>query len=975
MSSSTPRASVAVLGPLSVTGPGGPVRLRPAQARVLAILLLEPDAELSRDVLIDRMWGESAPATAVTSLQVHVSAIRRVLPELVVTTPRGYRVSIERRGLDRAQFEVLGERASAAARSGDWPAALQSTARALRLWRGTPYEELRHDDYATLEINRLSERRLNLLELRARALLELGRTDEAIVRLRELVRHHPLREPLWEQLMLALYRAGRRAEALRVYQDLRQTLAEELDVEPGQSLRQLEERMLAGDPHLGLTATGQAVGNLPTTQTSFVGREDDVQRLVGLLSAERLVTIVGGPGMGKTRLAVETGHALVDAKPGGVWFASLAEARNPLEVVGRIVGATGLREHARSVGEVVRRLAQRPALLILDNCEHQLETCAEFVRQALAAGGELGFLLTSRRPLGVPGEQLWHVAPLPSPTDDAAETLQPASASAAVRLFVDRARAVDRGFSLSSQTAHAVAELCRRAEGIPLVLELAARWIQALGLDDIAEMLQSEPPGSPAGEVDHHRSLAAAIEWSMALLPPEDRRLFILTALFNGRFALDDIRAVCAPGQDRRRLARAVAGLVEASLVVVERQPDGTALYRMLAPIRDFARTRFSETVDWSAAREWLAAHYLAKPYADGGDPLRQVVDLEEIDRDIDNIRQAVEIGVELGRADEVARLLVRTEGYWLNRYLVAERSHWLRRALEQIGDPLSRAHALRSLGSSAQVLGELDRSLAYFEQALPIFRQLDDRHGLAHGLLSLSGLLAMRGAWAEGVAAAQEAGRIAAELDSTSGKAIAAYYVGENHAYAGDLAAAIPQLREAARLFEEAGELGRASYALSTLTKVAALAGDEQVARQYAPLAMALAEESKSVYRRVRALGSVGLVEARFGDADTARHILLETHALMEPYELDDLFLVLLPAAFLLRRCERWQLLTEVLDSCEAAIAESGSGYPEPWRAVVEMLRRDAILAASSANGPPPPVSTRRLELVTADVLNELAS
>ena len=952
---------VEVLGPLRVLEAGIAMRLRPAQRRLLSVLLLEAGMELDRDVLIDRMWGEAAPATASTALQVHVSGLRRAAPGLVLTTALGYAVELDGLLFDRTEFDESVDRAAARADEARWMAAIDALDAGLRLWRGVPFAELGDDDFSAPEINRLSERRLALLELRARALLALERHEEASQLLRGLVAAHPLRESVWEKLMLALDGSGRRADALRAFQEVRRILAEDLAIEPAPSLQELNERILAGDPHPGRPVTVTSGPALPSVSTSFVGREDDLQTIGGLLAGERIVTIVGGPGMGKTRLAVEIASALADRYPAGVWFASLAAARTPPEIIGAIVAATGLRDHRRTVGDVARRLAGRPGLLILDNCEHQLECCSEFVGQSLAVGTALTFLATSRRPLGVDGEKLWPIHPLAPPVEQRATpsgtaVWAPVAASPAVQLFVDRARGVDRSFRLTDQTAPAVAELCRRAEGIPLVLELAARWVQALGLDDITDMLGSEPPGSPAGELDHHRSLAAAIEWSMTLLPPEDRRLFILSALFSGSFGLDDVQAVCAPHQERRRLARAVAGLAEASLIIVERQPDGKARYRMLGPIREVARSRLADSVDWSAARGRLATHYLSKPYVEGDDPLRQVVDLARIDTDIDNLRQAFGIGLEMGRAEDVALNLVRLEGYWLNRYLVTERGDWLGRVLEQVSEPVTRAHVLRCLGSGAQVLSDLDASLDYFQQALPAFRQSSDRPGLAQCLLSLSGLLAMRGEWPGGLAAAHEAGQIASEVGSMSGLAVAAYYVGENLAYGGDLRGGAAQLEEAARLFQNAGEVGRAAYALSTLTSVLALGGEAELGNRVAPRALALAEQSQSVYRRVRALGAAGLLEARYGDPQIAGRLLVETHDLMEPYELDDVFIFLLPSAFLVRRWKGWELLAEMLAGAEMAIARSRVGYPEPWREVVQELRRElaavrgAVTAGASA-------------------------
>jgi len=968
--------SLGVLGSLEVVGQRGPAPLRPAQRRLLAILLLDAENEVARELLLDRMWGEAPPATAAASLHVHVSGLRRAVPGLITTTPAGYRVELDGRRYDRIEFDELVRRANGSARAGSWPAALDAASRALRRWRGLPFADLSSDEFAAPEINRLTERRIDMLELRARALLAGGRTDEAIGQLHELVLQHPLREPLWEQLMQALYRSGRRAEALRAFQRMRQVLAEELDVEPGVALRELGERMLADEPALGVPESAPGIGHLPVTATSFVGREADVQQLSGLLRGRRSVTIVGGPGYGKTRLAVETGHLLAADHPAGVWFASLADARKPIDVAGAIATATDLRDHVRSLDHVVKRLAHRPALLILDNCEHLLETCAGFVAQVIASGGAMKVLATSRRPLGFEGEQTWRIEPLAPPGREVgvAGPASPASRSPAVQLFVDRARAADRSFQLTAETAPALAELCRRAEGIPLALELAARWVPALGLDDIGEVLAGEPPGTGRGGLDHHRSLTAAIEWSLALLSPEDRRLFVRTAIFNGRFALDDIRAVCAPEQERRRLAHAVAGLANASLIGVERQPDGAALYRLPGPIREFADRELAATAALSATRDRFVSHYLARVYKDLDEPLQHVVDLERVDRDIDNLRAAFEMGLEMGRADDVARLLVQLDGYMLNRYLLTERRPWLERAAQACTDPLTRAHALRSLGSGAQATFEPDESLQYFRQALLLFRELDDRLGLAHCLLSLSGAHAMRGAWAEGISAAEEARAIVSDLGSATGLAVAVYYIGENQAYGGDIESGLARLEEAAQLYENAGQPGRAAYALSTLISVAVAAGEEGIARRSVARALTLADGSNSMFQRLRARSSSALIEARYGDTETARQMLREVHELIEPGEPDGVVQLLLPAVFLLRRMGRLGLALEVVAASEAALAVAGVALPTPWRDAVDSWTREARPARGSRPARPGRTPSRGVEQVTADLLEELA-
>ncbi len=335
-----PSRAFNVLGPLQVVTDGRAVRLPPAHRRLLSILCLEPFMEAERDVIVARLWGDAQPSTARTALQVHVSTLRRAVPWLVASVPTGYRLALDGVAHDRADFEVAARRVAEESAAGEWGVALAHARRALALWRGTPYIDLPDDEVARAEADRLMEVRASIVEHEGRALVALGRLDEAVGALRSYVRQDPLREPAWGQLMLSLYRSGRTAEALRTYEDLRRILGEELGVEPGPDLRLLGEQIRFHDPVLGDPPGRGGHEGLPSAATSFVGRERDLGSLEGLISADALVTITGGPGVGKTRLAVEVGRMVAERRSCPVWFASLADARSPQDVTSAIATAT-----------------------------------------------------------------------------------------------------------------------------------------------------------------------------------------------------------------------------------------------------------------------------------------------------------------------------------------------------------------------------------------------------------------------------------------------------------------------------------------------------------------------------------------------------------------------------------------------------------------------------------------------------------
>jgi predicted ATPase/DNA-binding SARP family transcriptional activator len=954
--------SVSVLGPLRVEADGVPVALRPAQRRLLAILLLNPEVALDRDTLTDRMWGDAAPATAASAIQVHLSGIRKRAPGLLTSADGGYRVDLQGWSFDRTTFERLVAEAMDERRDGRWERALRTTERAAALWRGTPYEELADDDFAVADRARLMASAEELGELRAEALMAMGRFREAVLELEDAVQRHPLREPLWEQLMLARYRSGRQAEALGAFQEVRRVLDAELGVEPGARLRELEERIAWGDESLG-EPMPSAPTNLPRVPTSFVGREDDLRAVADLLATQRVVTLVGGPGIGKSRLAIEAGHAALASHPDGVWLTSLVEARTEIDVAVAIARAVGITAQSVGLSDLASHLDGRRMLLVLDNCEHLIGPGAKVARGLSSTSVRI--LATSRRALGVRGEAVWQVGPLPPPVEGG-EDGAALRGSAAVRLFVDRARAADRGYRLTPESAPLVSALCRRADGIPLALELAAAWIPWLGLTDIEEMLTGDeaPRRGGRGRPEHHRSLRAAIEWSLALLPPGDRRLFLAASIFKGTFDLGDVVAVCTARANRRVIGAAIARLVDASLLVARHRPDGTLRYHTLVPIREFAHELRGAEEAEDVVRQRFVTHYLGKSRGQQRDPFGEVAALERVDDDLDNLREAFELGIALGRADEVARALVPLDMYWRNRYLGAEGRRWCARVLPFVTDPDARAGVLASAAVQAQVTNDLDEALRLFRDAVAAYEQLDDPIGLGRSLLALAGLHCNRGEWRAGLAAARKGRRLALSAGNESAIAVATHWIGKNLSSAGDVDRGLQALVEAARLAERTGEASRASHYASTVAFVAVLSGNEAVARGWSDAGIALARSAGSVVRLARALGASAMLEARWGDPALARDRLVEVDGMLAHHEGNEhLFEFLFPAAVLLHRCQRWPLLAEVVDAVEAEIARTPQGYGEPWRGAAAAWKEEAGAALGASAEP------RSLDAVTADV------
>jgi predicted ATPase/DNA-binding SARP family transcriptional activator len=592
-----------VLGALEVSSGDGPRTVSGRkEVAVLAYLLVHLGRAVPADELVTAVWGEDAPPSAQKSLHVRLSRLRSALGEGGAAIKRdgaGYRLEAEPDAVDAYRFERLV--ADAAGRPPT--EALETYGRALAEARGRPYADVADLDFVQAEIRRLEELRLRALEGRLRALLDLGRHADALPELERLIADEPLHEGFAMLHMLALYRAGRQVEALEAYRALARRLGE-LGLEPSVESRELERRILIQDPELDPAAASAT--NVGARLTSFVGREDELADLVARLREHRLVTVSGPGGVGKTSLALEAARALLDERSGGVWFIELAAVREAGEVPGAIaavLGVTGTGLDPRTAGgalEVLREhLRERHALLVFDNCEHLSEPVAQVAEALLAAAPGVRILATSRRALDASGEVLVDLEPFPPPNPAALEE------SAAVQLFVERARAVRPDFKLDPTTAGPVAAICARLDGLPLALELAAARVRALSVADIAARLDDRFSLLTTGR---GRTLAGVVTWSHGLLDTDERVLFRRLAVFHGPFTLRAAEAVA--GVDplgSGRVADVLAALVDRSMVAV----DGER-FRLLETLREFGRVRLADAGEAELLTARHARHFAA---------------------------------------------------------------------------------------------------------------------------------------------------------------------------------------------------------------------------------------------------------------------------------------------------------------------------------------------------------------------------
>ncbi len=736
-----------LLGSLEVVEDGRPVDLPPGAPRaVVGMLLTRPNEVVSADRLAEGLWGADLPATAPNILQGYVSRLRKVLGAgRVQTRPPGYMLTMEAEGIDAVRFARLLDEGRQARAQGDPQRAANVLAQALALWRSEPLADFTYAEWAQAEIARLAELRLTAVEESIEVRLDLGHHSQVLAELDGLVVHHPLRERLWAARILALYRAGRQADALRAYQELRTQLGEELGIDPSSQLVALEGAVLRQDASLTWRPPAGS-SRLPVMRSSFVGRDQDLRELEKLVQETGLVTVVGAGGIGKTRLAVEVARRLSGAYK-DVRLVELGPLSDPSLLVQQVAGACSVREepgHALTE-TLAAALASRRLLLVLDNCEHVLDATASLADALLRAAPELAILATSRQPLRIGGERVWHTPTLPVPPD-AATSPEAALDFDAVRLFCDRACDADERFTVNVHNVAAVAEICRRLDGIPLALELAAARISALTPAQIAVRLSDRfrlLRGGSRAAPERQQTLAAAVQWSYDLCSSSEQALFRRLSVFAGGFTLEAAETVCADDAlPREEVLDLLSALVDRSLVVVQHQGDNLR-YQMLETIRAYAEERLVDAGDDRAAGDadvsWAAsfAESMAQDLAPQVVTLRGT--LERFDLEHDNVRRALEWAAPVD-SDAVLRIVAATLPFWNMRGHIEEIRRWSEFVLTSAanGPPALRARVLQGAGGQALAQGHSERGRILLEEAGAVFRELGDERSIAYMLGAL---------------------------------------------------------------------------------------------------------------------------------------------------------------------------------------------------------------------------------------------
>ncbi|WP_131746252.1 BTAD domain-containing putative transcriptional regulator [Frankia sp. Cppng1_Ct_nod] len=926
---------VALLGPLAIADDlraGGALRPLdtggPRLRCLLALLALNADRAVGFATLANALWGDQPPNGATNALQSLVSRLRRTLREnwlptisdgtgqLVVTTTAGYRLAIDPDDVDVHRFDRLTGDGRRALTGGDPATATELLYSALDLWRGPAFVDISGVAVTASHVARFEDLRITALENLFGAELALGRQADILGDLEGLARAHPLRERLRVHWITALARLGRTADALAVFESTRQALADELGASPSPELAGIHLALLRDDPDLvcgdptsarrcavpaaPLPMSNLPMSNLPIPLTTFVGRDEELRQVTATLVSHRLVTLTGAGGSGKTRLAIESAKRLIHETVDEIRFVELASVDDPADVpeaVRNILEAPGTTGFgpaagARSTGAVPRQreadvlgrlaavLAHRRALVILDNCEHVVGAAAVVADAILAAGSQVRVLATSRERLAVTGERLVVVGPLPLPPADADPTV--ALRSPAVALLADRAAAVCPGFIVDRRTVGAVAEICRRLDGLPLAIELAAARLRALSPRQVATRLDDRFRLLTAGSrtaLPRHQTLRAVIAWSWDLLVPAERTVARRLAVCPAGAALEAAEEICSDtALPRADVLDLLTSLVDKSLVIAtgENSWDGRTdevRYRMLDTVRVFATERLAEAGEADRVRENHARYYTrlaetAEPYLRTED---QIEWIHRLDAENDNLLAALRWAVDGQHADTAVRLGAAVGWLWTMRGLHHQAATRLAPVVALQGpaslEARARAMFIHAMNRQIPIRQDGD-SAALADALLPVVRR-----AVAESDSPMLALAEpMVAAWTTDSPAAREAfGDIVAHPDPWT-RAVALFIRGSIAENAGDAAAAASDFARSLKAFRITGDRWGLHVGLRVIAEARALAGRHaeavEACRQALELAVEVGAWDDAGWTRIM----IGFQLARAGELPGAR-------------------------------------------------------------------------------------------------------
>ena len=869
------------------------------------ILVAERGRTYSRDELLEFLWPDLSPKQGLNNLHVRVSQLRQLLePRLrrgqgrksayILTIHEGYRFNPETDcWVDTEAFAHRCQRAEALQAQGRFAETIEAYEAALRLYRGDFLEEDRYEEWTIPHRERWRETLLLSLAQLAECHARLGQYARALKRCRRVLELEPLRESVYCQKMLYHFLAGERSEALQTYQACARLLKEQLQVEPASETFTLYGQILKGEiPGVkGVYplpfSPAPARHNLPQQLTSFIGRAREMLEVERLLSHSRLLTLTGVGGCGKTRLALQVVANLLAEYTNGVWWVDLAALSDPSRVPQTVASALGVREERSPplMEALMNYLQSKHLLLVLDNCEHLIEACAQLVQALLSSCPNLRILVTSREALGFAGEVVWPVPPLLLPDPQRPLPLECFTQYDAICLFLERAVYSQSQFALTQQNASAVVQVCQRLDGLPLAIELAAGKLKALSVEQVAQRLDDRFQllrGASRTALPRHQTLQAMMDWSFQLLSKAEQVLLRRLAVFAGGFSLEALEAVCpGEGLEEHEVVDLLMRLVDKSLVVVEER-GGEVRYRLLETVRQYARGKLRGSGESKTLRDRHLDFFLrlgeeAEPKLRGAE---QIPWLNQLKMEHDNLRAALEWSLEGRDTKAGLRLAKSLERFWEIHGHVSEGREWLARVLDRA--EASKATALQAMtliaaSRLASLQDDLTAMSAFCEKSLRICQALGEKRGVADSLHYLGQVaftqcdfVRARSLYEESLAIRQELGDkwdIASSLNNLGNVAL----------YQRDLAQARSFYQESLAIRRELGDKAYIAGSLNNLGLVAFYQGDYMAARLLHEESLAILRELGANHGISQSLHNLAEVAKAQGDYERATALYRE--------------------------------------------------------------------------------------------------
>jgi predicted ATPase/DNA-binding SARP family transcriptional activator/DNA-binding CsgD family transcriptional regulator len=730
----------------------GAWRLRKSAA-LIKLLALSRGYRLHREQIMEALWPDLGKSAASNNLRQALHVARRTLHHEQGSAARylalqGEQLLLCPEGSLWLDVEAF-EEATRSARRGRGPAAYRA---AIDLYAGELLPEDRYEEWAEERRRELQETYLSLLLGLASAYEERGDHGSAAEALQKILAEEPTREEAHAHLMHIHALSGRTAAALEQYERMKEVLSRELGMEPNASSKALREDISQGKypPSRGtggdlpVEVEGASRHNLPIQRTSFVGREHELIDVKRELAMTRLLTLTGGGGSGKTRLALEVAGHLVGAYPDGAWLVELAplsETRLVPQEVARILEVP--EQPGRPILDTLaENYRQKELLIILDNCEHLVDAGASLSTTLLNACPRLRILATSRQALAVTDEEIYPVPPLSFPVS--AQGIDELARHGAVRLFVERAHLKLPAFELTSENAGAVAKSCRGLGGIPLAIELAAARMDVVSVEQIAERLDRALGllrlGSGLAD-PRHRSLTAMLDWSYELLSEPERKLFARLSVFVGDWTIGAAETVGADdGIEEGEVLELFLMLVDKHLAQADPSGNREFRYGMLEPVRQYARDRLEESGEAETVRRrharWCLA--FAEEAEEGWNGHEHASWVRHLEIEHDNLRAALRCSIDSGEASLALRLSGALWQFWFEAGHSVEGRGWLEEALSLDGPSAAKAKAMNGVGYLTTFQNDYEAAKACLEEALALFRELADDEGIASSLAHL---------------------------------------------------------------------------------------------------------------------------------------------------------------------------------------------------------------------------------------------